>query len=68
MVRSGDLRDEYERLKNEMHDAELKAQSNLNKKRDIMLELREAKQEKNEAKRFQNLKEELVSFLFRHNF
>jgi structural maintenance of chromosome 1 len=62
MVRSGDLRDEYERLKNEMHDAELKAQSNLNKKRDIMLELREAKQEKNEAKRFQNLKEELVSF------
>ena len=60
LIRSSDLRDEYERLKAEMQAAESNAQTNLSKKRDILLELREARQEKNEAKRFQNLKDDLV--------
>jgi structural maintenance of chromosome 1 len=60
MFRSADLREEYETLKAEMQAAEANAQTNLSKKRDIMLELREAKLEKNEAKRFQTLKDNLV--------
>lgn len=44
-----------------MHAAEANAQTNLSKKRDIMLEMREAKMEKSEAIRFQNLKDEMVN-------
>lgn len=43
-----------------MQAAESNAQTNLSKKRDILLELREARQEKSEAKRFQLLKDDLV--------
>lgn len=43
-----------------MLQAEAHAKINLDKKRDITIELREAKQEKNEARRFQALKEQLV--------
>jgi structural maintenance of chromosome 1 len=60
LSKSSDFRDEYEQLKVEMQGAETNAQSNLSKRRDIMLELREAKLEKTEAKRFQTLKNELV--------
>lgn len=44
-----------------MQVAEGNAQSNLNKRRDIALEKREAKLEKDEAKKYQSLKEELVN-------
>lgn len=43
-----------------MHDAEANAQANLSRKKDIVLEMREAKQEQQDAKRFQNLKQDLV--------
>lgn len=58
--RSGECKEEYEKLKGEMQLAEAHAQTNLTKKRDIMLEIREARLEKNEARRFQSLREELV--------
>lgn len=47
-----------------MQSAESNAQSNLNKRRDIALEKREAKLEKDEAKKYQNLKEELVIVIY----
>ncbi|KAL3100097.1 hypothetical protein niasHS_000708 [Heterodera schachtii] len=60
LSKSAEFKDEYEQLKEEMHQAEARAQKNLNKKRDITKELREVMMEKNEARRFQTLKEELV--------
>uniref|UniRef100_A0A183C7I6 NFACT-R_1 domain-containing protein n=1 Tax=Globodera pallida TaxID=36090 RepID=A0A183C7I6_GLOPA len=61
LSKSSDYKEDYEMLKEEMHQAEAHAQTNLTKKRDILIELREAKQERNEARRFQTLKEELTA-------
>uniref|UniRef100_A0A914HXQ1 Structural maintenance of chromosomes protein n=1 Tax=Globodera rostochiensis TaxID=31243 RepID=A0A914HXQ1_GLORO len=61
LSKSSECKEDYEMLKEEMHQAEAHAQTNLTKKRDILLELREAKQERNEARRFQTLKEELTA-------
>jgi len=64
LSKSFELRDDYERLKQEMLAAETNAQANLTRKKDIVLEMREAKQEQMDAKRFQNLKQDLVKFIF----
>jgi len=64
LSKSFELRDDYERLKQEMLAAETNAQVNLTRKKDIVLEMREAKQEQMDAKRFQNLKQDLVKFIF----
>ena len=61
LSRSSEYQTEYERLKKEMQDAENNAQLNLNKRRDVAMEKREAKQEKDEAQKYQKLKVELVS-------
>uniref|UniRef100_A0A914MGP1 RecF/RecN/SMC N-terminal domain-containing protein n=1 Tax=Meloidogyne incognita TaxID=6306 RepID=A0A914MGP1_MELIC len=58
LSKSFELRDDYERLKQEMLAAETNAQVNLTRKKDIVLEMREAKQEQMDAKRFQNLKQD----------
>uniref|UniRef100_A0A915P2S0 Structural maintenance of chromosomes protein n=1 Tax=Meloidogyne floridensis TaxID=298350 RepID=A0A915P2S0_9BILA len=60
LSKSFELRDDYERLKQEMLAAETNAQVNLTRKKDIVLEMREAKQEQMDAKRFQNLKQDLL--------
>jgi len=60
LSRSSEFQAEYERLKKEMQDAENNAQLNLNKRRDVAMEKREAKQEKDEAQKYQKLKIELV--------
>ena len=58
--RSSDLQAEYDRLKNEMLVAESIVQSFLSKRRDVAIEKKEAKQEKDEARKFQAMKAELV--------
>jgi len=60
LSRSSEFQAEYERLKKEMLDAENNAQVNLNKKRDVAMEKKEAKLEKDEAEKYQKLKVELV--------
>ena len=59
-TRSGVLKEEYERLKNEMLKAEEETQSTYQKKKGIAAERKEAKMEKEEAERYQRLKDELV--------
>uniref|UniRef100_A0A5S6Q292 SMC hinge domain-containing protein n=1 Tax=Trichuris muris TaxID=70415 RepID=A0A5S6Q292_TRIMR len=58
--RSGELKDEYERAKGEMVRAEQNTQLNDQKKRGIAAERREAKMEKEEAEKYQNMRESLV--------
>lgn len=55
---------EYERLKNEMLKAENEAQSNMNKRRGIAAEKKEARLEREEAEKYQQLKEELVCVVY----
>ena len=59
--RSCEFQNDYERLKAELVKAEEDAATNLNKRRGIALEKREAKMEKDEAERYQVMKDELVS-------
>lgn len=58
--RSGELREEYDKAKAEMLKAEEDTQFNYHKKRGIAAEKKEAKLEKDEAERYQKLKEQLV--------
>uniref|UniRef100_A0A0N5AH08 Structural maintenance of chromosomes protein n=1 Tax=Syphacia muris TaxID=451379 RepID=A0A0N5AH08_9BILA len=59
--RSCEFQAEYDRLKAELMKAEEDAALNLNKRRGIALEKREAKMEKDEAERYQLMKDELVA-------
>ena len=59
-VRSGELSEEYEKAKAEMLKAEEDTQFNYHKKRGIAAEKKEAKMEKDEAERYQRLKNQLV--------
>ena len=61
--RSGDMKEEYERAKADMLKAEEDTQFNLNKKKGIAAERKEAKMEKDEAERYKRLTEQLVNFL-----
>lgn len=57
---SGLLKDEYNRLKYEMQQAEEETQYTYQKKRGVAAERKEAKAEKQEADRYARLKEEVV--------
>ena len=59
--RSGELKEEYEKAKAEMLKAEEDTQFNYHKKRNMAAEKKEAKMEKDEADRYQKLKQQLVS-------
>uniref|UniRef100_A0A914CSH9 Structural maintenance of chromosomes protein n=1 Tax=Acrobeloides nanus TaxID=290746 RepID=A0A914CSH9_9BILA len=59
LSRSGELQNEYNKLKADMVKAEEDAQMNLNKRRGVAQEKREAKAEKDEAQRYQSLKDDL---------
>lgn len=58
------MKEEYERAKAEMLKAEEDTQFNLNKKKGIAAERKEARLEKEEAERYQRLTEQLVRFLY----
>ena len=58
--RSGELKEEYDKCKSEMLKAEEDTQFNYHKKRGIAAEKKEAKLEKDEAERYQRLKNQLV--------
>ncbi|ELT90865.1 hypothetical protein CAPTEDRAFT_228943 [Capitella teleta] len=60
MSRSGELKEEYDRAKAEMLKAEEDTQFNYHKKRGIAAERKEAKMEKDEADRYQSLKNQLA--------
>lgn len=55
------MKDEYERLKVEMLKAEEETNFTYLKKRGVVAERKEAKLEKEEAEKYQRLKDELVS-------
>lgn len=57
---SGALKDEYDRLKTEMLKAEEDTNYSYLKKRGVVAERKEAKQEKEEAEKYQRLKDDLV--------
>lgn len=57
---SGLLKDEYNRLKYEMQQAEEETQYTYQKKRGVAAERKEAKAEKQEADRYARLKDEVV--------
>lgn len=70
---SGALKEEYERLKSEMLKAEEETNFTYLKKRGVVAERKEAKIEKEEAEKYQRLKDELVkveikNFVLRFNF
>ncbi|XP_046363466.1 structural maintenance of chromosomes protein 1A-like [Haliotis rufescens] len=58
--RSGELKEDYDRAKAEMLKAEEDTQFNYHKKKGIAAEKKEAKMEKDEAERYQRLKDQLV--------
>uniref|UniRef100_A0AAR2J8Q9 Structural maintenance of chromosomes protein n=1 Tax=Pygocentrus nattereri TaxID=42514 RepID=A0AAR2J8Q9_PYGNA len=58
--RSGELAQEYDRRKKEMVKAEEDTQFNYHRKKNIAAERKEAKQEKEEAERYQRLKDEVI--------
>uniref|UniRef100_A0A672IH65 Structural maintenance of chromosomes protein n=1 Tax=Salarias fasciatus TaxID=181472 RepID=A0A672IH65_SALFA len=58
--RSGELAQEYDRRKKEMVKAEEDTQFNYHRKKNIAAERKEAKQEKEEAERYQRLKDEVA--------
>ena len=60
--RSGELKEDYETAKAEMIKAEDDTQFNYHKKKGIAAERKEAKLEKDEAEKYQRLKEDLVSY------
>ncbi|UMM12390.1 hypothetical protein L5515_001191 [Caenorhabditis briggsae] len=61
LSRSYEFQNEYEKLKNEMTKAEDDTQHNMNKRRGIAQEKREAKMEKDEAEKYQTMKNELAA-------
>lgn len=61
VFRSGALKTEYDRLKAEMLKAEEETNFTYLKKRGVVAERKEAKLEKEEAEKYQRLREELVS-------
>lgn len=61
LSRSHEFQADYERLKVEMTKAEDDTQHNMNKRRGIAQEKREAKMEKDEAEKYQAMKNELAS-------
>ena len=65
--RSGVLKDEYERLRTEMLKAEEETQFTYQKKKGIAAERKEAKLEKEEAEKYQRLKEDLVLMNIKQN-
>lgn len=60
ICKSGDMKEDYEKAKAEMLKAEEDTQFNLNKKKGIAAERKEAKMEKDEAERYKRLTEQLV--------
>lgn len=60
ITRSGELKEEYDKAKAEMLKAEEDTQFNYHKKKGIAAEKKEAKMEKDEADRYQKLKDQLV--------
>lgn len=65
ICRSGSLKEEYERTKAEMLKAEEDTQFTYLKKKGIAAERKEAKLEKEEAEKYQRLKDEYVrSYIF----
>ena len=56
------MKDEYERLKQEMEKAEEDTQANFQKKRGVAAQKKEAKIEKEEAEKYQKLTQQLVCF------
>lgn len=64
MYSSGALKEEYERLKAEMGKAEEETNFTYLKKKGVQAERKEAKLEKDEAEKYQRLKEELVRSLY----
>lgn len=61
--RSGEMKEEYDKAKAEMLKAEEDTQFNYHKKKGIAAEKKEAKLEKEEAERYQKLKEQLAEKL-----
>jgi structural maintenance of chromosome 1 len=59
-----ELKDEYERLKQEMEKAEEDTQANFQKKRGVAAQKKEANMEKEEAEKYQKLTQQLVCFKF----
>ena len=59
--RSGELKEEYDKAKTEMLKAEEDTQFNYHKKRGVAAEKKEAKMEKDEAERYQKLKNQVVN-------
>ena len=57
---SGEMKEQYDKAKAEMLKAEEDTQFNYHKKRGIAAERKEAKMEKDEAERYQKLKNDLV--------
>lgn len=60
--RSGELKDEYDKSRTEMQRLEEEAAVNLNKKRGIVAERKEAKIEIDEADKYNRLRDELVCY------
>lgn len=63
LTRSGGLKEEYERCRLEVNRADEETQFSYQQKRGIAAERKEAKMEKDEAEKYAQLKQELVSFL-----
>lgn len=61
MFRSGSLKEDYDRLKSEVVKAEEETNFTYLKKRGVAAERKEAKLEKEEAEKYQKLKDELVN-------
>lgn len=64
MFRSGSLKEDYDRLKSEVIKAEEETNFTYLKKRGVAAERKEAKLEKEEAEKYQKLKDELVKNCF----
>lgn len=56
------MKDDYERLKAEMIQAEEETNMSYLKKKGVVAERKEAKIEKDEAEKYQRIREEIVSF------
>ena len=60
IYRSGALKEEYDHVKSEVLKAEEETNFTYLKKRGVVAERKEAKMEKDEAEKYQRLKDELV--------
>lgn len=63
VIRSGALKEEYERCRLEVNRADEETQYSYQQKRGIAAERKEAKIEKDEAEKYAQLKQELVCLL-----